>query len=357
MKYLTRLMLFGLLLTGTLIVAACSSGDATATPVTTQEERPSSTTVPTPSPTSGPRDGTPLPTSTPVPIASPIEDPPAGFEIFVEEEVGLGFHYPESWGLGSLISLFGADVVVDNSDETVQILFYSGVEIADLPDEDRIDQAEELFRQALGAPDDVTDGAPLRLTSGVTALRRDFIYQGDTGVFETRIFLVSAALRTYLVTVSGTRVALEQDWGAAEAIIRSTVVFQPAMFGVAREHSLTMPWSDPITLDPAMSREGTSHLIVAHLFSGLTRFDESLTVQLDLAESVEVDTSGTVYTFTLREDASFHDGRSITAEDVRYSIERAADPGLRSATVGLYLGDIVGVMDKLDGNQRIGSHR
>lgn len=350
MKYLSRLMLFGLLLTGTLIVAACSSGDATATPVTTQEERPSSTTGPTPSPTSGPRDGTPLPTSTPVPIASPIEDPPAGFKIFVEEEVGLGFHYPESWGLGSLISLFGADVVVDNSDETVQILFYSGVEIADLPDEDRIDQAEELFRQALGAPDDVTDGAPLRLTSGVTALRRDFIYQGDTGVFETRIFLVSAALRTYLVTVSGTRVALEQDWGAAEAIIRSTVVFEPAMFGVAREHSLTMPWSDPITLDPAMSREGTSHLIVAHLFSGLTRFDESLTVQLDLAESVEVDTSGTVYTFTLREDASFHDGRSITAEDVRYSIERAADPGLRSATAGLYLGDIVGVMDKLDGS-------
>ena len=73
-----------------------------------------------------------------------------------------------------------------------------------------------------------------------------------------------------------------------------------------------------------MSRETRSHLIVAHLFSGLVRFDEALTVQPDLAERIELDSSGTVYTFTLREGIAFHDGRPITSEDVRYSLERAA---------------------------------
>jgi len=351
MKYLRRSIFLALLLTGAIVVGACSSSEATPTPITPSEERASSTPLPTPSPTAEQRTNAPSPTSTPVPITSPIDQPPEGFKIFVAEEVGLGFHYPESWNLGSYISQFGADAVVDNPDETVQIIFYlSGVERADLTDDDRINQTVDLFRNVLSDPDEVKTVDPLRLDSGITALRRDFIYLRDYGTYESRLFLLSAALRTYVITVSGTRDALERDGAGAEAILRSTVVFEPAMFGVAREHSLTMPWSDPITLDPAMSREGTSHLIVAHLFSGLTRFDESLTVQLDLAESVELDASGTVYTFTLRDDASFHDGRRITAEDVRYSMERASDPGLHSATTALYLGDIVGVIDRLEGS-------
>ena len=57
----------------------------------------------------------------------------------------------------------------------------------------------------------------------------------------------------------------------------------------------------------------------------------------------------TVYTFTLREGITFHDGTPITAEDFKYSIERASDPGLHSDTAPLYLGDIVGVREKLAG--------
>jgi oligopeptide transport system substrate-binding protein len=52
---------------------------------------------------------------------------------------------------------------------------------------------------------------------------------------------------------------------------------------------------------------------------------------------------GTIYTFTLRADARFHDGRPVTAHDVVYSWERAADPELESDTVLAYLGDVVGV--------------
>jgi oligopeptide transport system substrate-binding protein len=58
---------------------------------------------------------------------------------------------------------------------------------------------------------------------------------------------------------------------------------------------------------------------------------------------------GTIYTFTLRANARFHDGRPVMAYDVVYSWERAADPEIESDTVLTYLGDIVGVKEMREG--------
>ncbi len=79
------------------------------------------------------------------------------------------------------------------------------------------------------------------------------------------------------------------------------------------------------------------------VFSGLVSFDPSLKLTPDLAESWDVSADGTVYTFHLRQNAKFHNGRPVTAQDVVYSWERAASPALASDTVLTYLGDIVGV--------------
>src|SRR3972149_4246251 len=53
-------------------------------------------------------------------------------------------------------------------------------------------------------------------------------------------------------------------------------------------------------------------------FSGLVSFDPHLNLTPDLAETWDVSKDGTVYTFHLRENARFHDGRSVTAGDVVY---------------------------------------
>ena len=84
-------------------------------------------------------------------------------------------------------------------------------------------------------------------------------------------------------------------------------------------------------------------------FSGLVSFDPHLNLTPDLASSWDVSSDGTVYTFHLRTNAKFHDGRAVTAQDVIYSWERAANPNLRSDTVLTYLGDIVGVKDMVAG--------
>lgn len=80
-------------------------------------------------------------------------------------------------------------------------------------------------------------------------------------------------------------------------------------------------------------------------FSGLVALDPRLNLIPDLAENWKVSSDGMTYDFTLRANARFHDGRSVTAQDVVYSFERAADPKTRSDTVLTYLGDIVGVKE------------
>lgn len=107
---------------------------------------------------------------------------------------------------------------------------------------------------------------------------------------------------------------------------------------------------DPTTLDPALVGDTTSAFVVFQLFSGLVRLDEHLEVQPSLAERWSISDDGRTYTFTLRQDACFADGTPITAEDVRYSFERATDPNLApSPPARAYLGDIIGVREKLEG--------
>jgi peptide/nickel transport system substrate-binding protein/oligopeptide transport system substrate-binding protein len=113
---------------------------------------------------------------------------------------------------------------------------------------------------------------------------------------------------------------------------------------------------DPPTLDPALASDSTSAELIRHLFSGLVRLDDTLAVVPDLAAALpELSADGRTYTFRLRPGLRWPDGRAVTADDVRYSLERATDPALAapqpgtSLPAGLYLNDIVGVPERLAG--------
>ena len=106
---------------------------------------------------------------------------------------------------------------------------------------------------------------------------------------------------------------------------------------------------DPITLDPAVSGEMTSHSYIMQLFNSLVRLDDELEVVADIAREWKVSDDGRTYTFYLREDVRFHDGRQVTAGDFKYSWERACRPETGSHTAPVYLNDIVGVEEVLAG--------
>lgn len=106
---------------------------------------------------------------------------------------------------------------------------------------------------------------------------------------------------------------------------------------------------EPLTLDPAISQDVSSWEYLLHIFSGLVTLNDQLQVEPDLATRWDLSPDGKTYTFTLRQDAKFHDGRAVTASDFKYSFERTCDPKLQSPVAGTYLDDIVGVADKLSG--------
>lgn len=108
-------------------------------------------------------------------------------------------------------------------------------------------------------------------------------------------------------------------------------------------------WDDPPTLDPHLAGDADSGTIILEVFGGLVTLDRDLKVVPDLAESWQVSPDGRTYTFFLRRDAMFHNGRPVSAADVKWSVERAADPKLQSTTADTYLGDIVGLREKLRG--------
>jgi peptide/nickel transport system substrate-binding protein/oligopeptide transport system substrate-binding protein len=86
-----------------------------------------------------------------------------------------------------------------------------------------------------------------------------------------------------------------------------------------------LPWQ-PRNLDPAFSTDIYSVTIIQQVFDGLVQFDQNLNVVPALASTWRVSADGLVYTFTLRQDARFHNGRSVTAGDFVYSFTRILDP-------------------------------
>jgi len=106
---------------------------------------------------------------------------------------------------------------------------------------------------------------------------------------------------------------------------------------------------DPYTLDPALAGDATSNNYILQLFSGLVRLDDKLEPVPDIARSWQVSEDGRTYTFKLRDNVYFHDGRQVKAQDFKYSWERALNPATGSQTAATYLGDIVGASEILSG--------
>lgn len=129
---------------------------------------------------------------------------------------------------------------------------------------------------------------------------------------------------------------------------------QPEVQGAPSQSSgaLRLYGEEPVTLDPALVSDSTSSTYVIEIFSGLVTLDKDLQVVPDLAERWQVSPDGRTYTFYLRHDAKFQDGRPITAADIKYSLERACSPELASQPAMVYLNDIEGAVAVMKGQAK-----
>lgn len=77
----------------------------------------------------------------------------------------------------------------------------------------------------------------------------------------------------------------------------------------------------PGHLNPAIVSGTPTGIPGVQLFAGLILHDEKFQPQPYLAERWTVSPDGRAYTFHLVKNATFHDGKPVTSEDVKFSIE------------------------------------
>ncbi len=81
--------------------------------------------------------------------------------------------------------------------------------------------------------------------------------------------------------------------------------------------------AEPKSLDPHAVTAVNDFRILLNLYDGLVRYaDGTLEVEPALATDWTISEDGTTYTFTLREDVTFHDGSALTAEVVKFNFDR-----------------------------------
>ncbi|MBN2906580.1 MAG: ABC transporter substrate-binding protein [Rhodobacteraceae bacterium] len=106
---------------------------------------------------------------------------------------------------------------------------------------------------------------------------------------------------------------------------------------------------EPPNLDPtAGAAAAIDEVVYANIFEGLTRFAPDGSIVPGLAASWEVNAEATTYTFHLREGVTFHDGTTMDADDVAFSLNRARAEDSTNAQKALFSGiDRVEVLDPL----------
>lgn len=86
----------------------------------------------------------------------------------------------------------------------------------------------------------------------------------------------------------------------------------------------------PRFINPLLSFSSSDKDLTALVYAGLVKKDPQGEIVPELAESYEISEDGRTYTFTLREDALFHDGVSVTADDVVFTVKTVQNDRLQS---------------------------
>jgi len=83
----------------------------------------------------------------------------------------------------------------------------------------------------------------------------------------------------------------------------------------------------PQYLNPVIAATDVDQDVARLAFSGLTRYDQAGAIVPDLASAFHTESDGRIWTFDIRDDATWHDGQPVTADDVVFTVKLLQDRG------------------------------
>jgi peptide/nickel transport system substrate-binding protein len=100
---------------------------------------------------------------------------------------------------------------------------------------------------------------------------------------------------------------------------------------------------DPVTLDPTVTSEESGLVVEELLFRPLVGIDSARRPVPALATSWTASPDGLTYEFHLDPQATWEDGKAVTADDVRFTIDRVRDPKVNAINWSGGFADLVAI--------------
>ena len=334
-----------------LLATACNGDEATSTPETVEPATPTPTATPLSIPTATATPESTAASPTAIPTQTDDDDEtealiPSDLKTYTDDLYGYTVEVPENWtGTRPETGLISVATVFDTGTEGLTaesyVLFF-GEEAhpADVARE-QIDPLAGLsgFRTITEADIILDDGSEAH----------QVFYGYGTGSNEHRgaITFVARGTMAMGIQTQAPRTIYESNFDVLETVSTSIRAVDPQPYGAPRDDTLVLYLDrGPLTMDPGVSTDAGSSQYIRQIFSGLVRLNSDLIPEPDLA-TWEVSEDGTVYTFTIKDGAQFHDGTPVTAQAVIFSWERALNRNLPpvGGSAASYLDDIVGAKE------------
>ena len=187
----------------------------------------------------------------------------------------------------------------------------------------------------------------IELDDGTEAYQVLYGYGTGSNEYRGAITVVARGTAGMGIQTQAPRTIYERNFDVLDSVSTSIRTVTPQPFGAPLNDTIVLFLDGgPLTLDPGISTDAASTQYIRQIFSGLVRLNTDLIPEPDLA-TWTVSDDGTVYTFTIKDGAQFHDGTPVTAQDFIFSWERAMNRNLPpvGGSAGSYLDDIVGAKE------------
>lgn len=345
---------FFIIIVATLVTLLACQRPAPQEPTPTPIPTPTITLPPTPTPSPTPTVAV-TPTSTPSVAASPTTTRraptpvtvPANFQSYRDQIFGFQISHPPTWKAETtespspVMELSGPQN--GQPQGRVHVVYNRDVASADAV----VDNLLPQFLQRTGFR--TLEEGELALRDGTMGFQTTFQWT-EQGTMQGILFAVTRGSQGMVMIMEGPQNVFQANLEDMRAMLSSFHLEEPAPLGIPHSQALTLYFDEgPLILDPAVAQESQSLQYVTQIFTGLVSFDPGLVLTPELAGDWKITGNGTIFTFTLRDTARFHDGRRVTAKDFKYSWERAVTRATGSPTAGTYLNDIVGMPEFTSG--------
>ncbi len=106
----------------------------------------------------------------------------------------------------------------------------------------------------------------------------------------------------------------------------SLMLSVPANGGFLKEGII----GSPRFVNPVLAVSDVDHDLTSIIYSGLMKNTTNNSLEVDLAQDYNISEDGLEYTFTLKDNIYFHDGKKLTTDDIEFTINKIQDSSIKS---------------------------